>query len=121
MDNLQERIEDLDSTRRQLEQENQKLREAFTKLGGIFFYGNFKVETFAEKELKEFMEKEGFFFENEDDYINALTKYLPQQPEREQAVLFDIESLVDGWNANVDWMSDELDRQQRILALRKTI
>lgn len=35
-------------------------------IGSIFFYGNFKAETYNERELETLLRKHGFFFETED-------------------------------------------------------
>ena len=43
-------------------------------IGEIFFYGGFKAETCAEKELKSLLETEGYFFETEDELLNKIGK-----------------------------------------------
>jgi len=44
-------------------------REIARLIGSIFFYGNFKAETFNEQKLEQLLRKVGFFFESDEQVI----------------------------------------------------
>lgn len=54
------------------EEEQKDFKEIARLIGSIYFYGNFKAETFNEKELEKLLRKYGYFFENEKELINKI-------------------------------------------------
>lgn len=88
-------------------------------IGSIFFYGNFKAETFNERELESLLRKVGRFYESEEQVISG-------EPAVERPLHFATENLIrrfsdalreklsaaekkygysDGW-ASPDWMDE---------------
>jgi hypothetical protein len=54
-------------------EEQKDFKEIASLIGSIFFYGDFKAETYNERELEKLLRKHGYFFESEEELLNKIS------------------------------------------------